>query len=334
MSTTMSDPRSKAGGPAVSSIMRAFAIALTMSAVFAPAASAQADPVAKAAEAGDRNRDELEADRVQRLLDKEGFLQSIRQNHADALKLNTEKPNPQHMAGLAEQEANLGFWVRAADHMDRVLESSDKWVDLNRDLLERRRANIREHVGFVYVEGPAGSVIAVDGVVRGMLPMPGPLNVLVGEVTVTYALEGKPTRIEHVTVHGGLVPEFVRPTELYGAAAAAGTQAMVLTASLPPTPPAADSWHSTVGKVLLVLSVPAYVAGGYLLAKNGQPTCDPPANGGWVCVNKYNTLPAGLGLLGIGLAADVAGGLLLFSAPAREIRVSVGPTGLAAGGRF
>jgi hypothetical protein len=314
---------------------RIFPAAITM-AVLLLGRHGHASP-AGSNELPEADRDRAEAERVQKGID--DYLPSLRIAHSKALKEFSENPSAQHLAELAKREADLGYWVRAADHMDRVLGSGEKWVDLNRDVLERRRQDIREHVARIFLHGPDGAVVSIDGVVRGMLPLPAELNVLVGDALVTYDVEGRARKTERLTVKAGSVPQFVGSPDFGAAAtaplASAPAQSSVIGANAARPSSGPSPGRNTIGKALLALSVPAYVVGGYFLGKHGQPSCDPPQTGGWVCnTGNYDTRAYGLALIGAGLAADAIGGFLILSVPSTEMRVSFGPSSVVAAGRF
>lgn len=92
--------------------------------------------------------------------------------------------------GLAEQA--LGRWVQAHGDLTHALEATtDPWIAKNAPALRRALAEVEEHVGKLDIRGgSADAEVSIDGVVRGKLPLPEPLILPIGIVTVRLSGAG------------------------------------------------------------------------------------------------------------------------------------------------
>jgi hypothetical protein len=72
------------------------------------------------------------------------------------------------------------------------------------------------------------------------------------------------------------------------------------------------------------------------VAVDGNPSCDIPstAPAGSRCGRVYDTKTLGWIAVGVGAAAGIAGGVLLWKGRDREVQVGMGPGMLTAFGRF
>ena len=86
------------------------------------------------------------------------------------------------------------------------------------------------------------------------------------------------------------------------------------------------------GVALLATSVAALAAGVGFLIADGKGVCDRPADG--ECTERYTTGVQGWALVGAGVAAGAAGGLLLYKSSRAQVAVGVHGPSLVASGRF
>jgi hypothetical protein len=92
--------------------------------------------------------------------------------------------------GLAEQA--LGRWVAAHEHLTQALDSkADAWIVKNRRAITDALAVVGEHVGRLEILGASPDAeVRVDGIARGKLPLPAPVTVATGTVTVDLSAPG------------------------------------------------------------------------------------------------------------------------------------------------
>lgn len=92
--------------------------------------------------------------------------------------------------GLAEQA--LGKWVPAHEHLTQALATpNDPWIAKNDATLRAAVANVDEHLGRLEILGGSPNAeVRVDGVRRGKMPLPAPLVLPIGPVTVTLTGPG------------------------------------------------------------------------------------------------------------------------------------------------
>jgi hypothetical protein len=119
------------------------------------------------------------------------------------------------VAQLALAEQALGLWVKAeADMKEALAGGHDAWIRKNHASLEQALQLIGKHLGTLDLWGePAGAEVLVEEQTAGTLPLPQPLRVPEGEVSVTVRAPGFTTarrafqitageyRREHLTLH-------------------------------------------------------------------------------------------------------------------------------------
>jgi hypothetical protein len=256
--------------------------------------------------------------------------------NAEALELfkkaHAEHPSARTLAQMGLAEGSLRRWVEAEAHLAAALATHDTpWIEntRNREALEQALSSVRTHVGTLNVIGPAGAEVSTDGTVLGSLPLSAPLRI--GEGTVR--------------VHGtdpGHTPVDVEATVVGGAQTTVTLEFGPAILSPLPTAPIIDDessvalspsrWKTWTGASLLAASSAALVAGGIWLAVDREGTCDPPA--GARCLRLYDTKTQGWIGLGVGLAAGIGGGLLLWQGLHAETHVSFALGGVNFAGRF
>jgi hypothetical protein len=99
---------------------------------------------------------------------------------------------PRVVAQIALAEMALGTWVDAEEHLlEALAHPDDPWIRKNRAALEKARATADTHLGSLEIWGtPAGAEVAVDGRVAGTFPLPKPIRLSAGAVTVTVRATG------------------------------------------------------------------------------------------------------------------------------------------------
>lgn len=95
-------------------------------------------------------------------------------------------------AQMALAEAALGRWLDADAHFGETLASGgDPWIERNRVQLERVRAQVLEHIGYLELRGGvAGAEVLLDGRLVGTLPLAEPLRLVAGTVALTVRSPG------------------------------------------------------------------------------------------------------------------------------------------------
>ena len=218
-----------------------------------------------------------------------------------------------------------------AHHLASALAAHDSpWIEnrRNREALEQALAAIRGLIGTVIVVGPAGAVVSVDGTVVGRLPLAAPVRVPEGSVRVRgTALGHKPAEVD-AAVAGGA--ETTVTLDLGVPIPPPFPAAPIIDDEPPPASPA--RWKAWTGGSLLVASAAALIAGGVGLGIDNNGTCSAPA--GARCEHLYDTKAQGWIALGVGVAAGVGGGVLLWQGTRSETRLSLSPGLLQLAGRF
>jgi hypothetical protein len=105
--------------------------------------------------------------------------------------------------GLAETA--LGIWVAADQDLRAALQSADDpWIRKNHSALETARARVHDHVATLEVWGtPEGAEVIIQGRPVGHLPLPAPITLSVGVVTVTVQAKGYQPTVRQLQVFGG-----------------------------------------------------------------------------------------------------------------------------------
>jgi hypothetical protein len=240
------------------------------------------------------------------------------------------EPSARALALMGVTEQSLKEWVTAERHLISALEdTSNAWIRTNRVHLERALDDVRAHLGSVFIRGTDGAAVYVQGEPRGTLPLPSPVRVAHGEVSVQVTAPGRQPFLRTVRVEGTsteiidavleqVAPERVAQSELPGSGAlrtplgsdAAGMRERA-------------SWRTPVGVVLTGLGAIGAATGTYLLLTGGGCAGGEPA-AGYTC-NTITRRPeaAGWALLGSGIGVAAAGGIVLLSG--RHIRVAWSP---------
>jgi hypothetical protein len=264
--------------------------------------------------------------------------------HDEALELfrkaHALSPSGRTLAQMGLAEFSLKAYVDAETHLAAALANDSPWITKNRAVLEQALADVRKHVATVTVVGPAGTEVAVSGKPVGRLPLAEPLHVAEGSVRIEgTAPERQPATLD-VTLAGG--KEFKATLELAPLSAPTPTLTPPLPGDGPLTPlgsPMADTgprWKPWVGGGLLAVSAAALATGIVWVSVDGNPTCEIPSGAppGSRCGRVYDTRSRGWVAIGVGAAAGVGGGILLWKGRASDVRIGMGPGTLHALGRF
>jgi hypothetical protein len=248
-------------------------------------------------------------------------------NHSSALELFERayalEPSPLAMAqrGLAEQP--LKRWADSETHLLAALATpNDPWVAKNRVHLEFALSKVREHIGELVLTGsPAGAEVWVNGASRGKLPLGAPLRVGEGEVQMQVTAPGYQPLVSSTRVAGG------------GKAAVSVQLEQVRFVEVPPpgSRDAAGWWtpRRIVSSALIGGGVAASAVGIGLLARGGGSDCEQ----GFACISGSPSRAPGWALLGVGIGAAAAGGIVLFTAPSTRVELGLGPS-MSVKGRF
>jgi len=262
--------------------------------------------------------------------------------HEEALDLfqraHALSPSGRTLAQMGLAEFSLKRYLDAETHLAGALASESPWVAKNRGVLEQALADVRKHVAMVAIAGPAGTDVTVDGKPLGQLPLREPVHVAEGRVRVEGTLLAHRSSAVYVKAAGGqqvavaldLTPVAAVPTP---APAPIGSRQSGVNA------PALDNsgrWRTWVGGGLLAVSAAALATGVVWIAIDGNPACSIPAGSppGSRCQHVYDTKTLGLIAAGAGVAAGVAGGILIWKDHGSEVQVGLAPGRFTAIGRF
>jgi hypothetical protein len=97
-----------------------------------------------------------------------------------------ERATPRARAQIALAEQALGHWLEAeAGLLEALLHEEDLWIRRNREPIGDALRIIRDHLGSVIVEPSVdGASVVVNGDPVGQAPLPAPLRVVAGQVSV------------------------------------------------------------------------------------------------------------------------------------------------------
>lgn len=149
------------------------------------------------------------------------------------------------LAQIALAEQALGRWAPAHQHLTEALAASaDPWIAKNGPTLRSALQQIGEHVGQLEIRGGSPNAeVSIDGVPRGKMPLPAPLVLPTGPITITLGGPGfipvhRATAIRpHQTTRESFEPLAVvpaAPVERTGQTDLASPPAVVPVASSPP----------------------------------------------------------------------------------------------------
>jgi hypothetical protein len=274
------------------------------------------------------------ADEVDDLIE-QGVALRVQGRGEDALDLFTRAhalaPSARTLAQIGLVEGALHRWLAAAEHLSTALASHDTpWIEFgrNRAALEQALAMVRTHVGNLTLLGPAGAVLTVNGREVGRLPLLEPIRLADGPVHLRASAAGYVTvETEVVIVGGGDQTMLLRLSPLPQVAAPAVSPGPAVDESPPPA-----RWKTWMGGTLIGLSAAGIAAGVAWLLIDGDAGCtsgSPPT-----CRQIYDTKFQGWIAIGAGVAAGVAGGMLLWSGRSGRAAVAVGPRSFNLVSRF
>lgn len=146
----------------------------------------------------------------------------------------SQSPRARAQVALAEQA--LGRWADAEAHlMEALAAQRDPWIRRNRAALEGALRVIQQRLGSLEVRGSVpGARVEFNGRVVGTLPMPEPVRVLAGSVTLQVSAEGYyPVTREVMVAAGGTVRESIEMQREPPRAATAAPAVMTVTRVVP-----------------------------------------------------------------------------------------------------
>jgi hypothetical protein len=256
-------------------------------------------------------------------------------------------PTPRSVGQLGLAESALEHWSDAEEHLDSALASpQDPWVRRNHDALDQALTLVRTHIGQIALTGPAGAAITVSGRSVGTLPLTKAIRTNAGPALVTATAPGfrqfemsvpvevgKETQLQIVLDAVAAPPAPLQPV------AAPPTPVTPLVPAHPPQQRAESesAWKTWTGASLVAGGAALAAWGIVWIALDGHSssgTCAAGAGPG--CVPVYSTKTAGIILTGVGAAAVITGGILLYSVKAHnaDVGLAVGPSSFALAGHF
>lgn len=254
---------------------------------------------------------------------------------AEALELfaraHSIAPSPRTFGQMGLAEASLQHWLDAEKHLDSSLASSDdSWVRKNKTLLEQAIDLTHKHVGHVSITGPTGAQVSIAGNVIGTLPIPAPIRAPEGNLLLSAIGPGYKQLTQTVTVPGGgrvSVTLVLEPLDVRAAAPAA--QPVV---PLQHVDSGESHWRPWTAGALFAVGAAAIAWGAIWVAVDGNNSC----GDGPTCHDVYNTRKPGWVILGVGAAAAVSGGIVLFTAHRgdSEVGLAASAAGFRLAGRF
>jgi hypothetical protein len=206
---------------------------------------------------------------------------------------------PKVLAQVALAEQAIGLWVKAEVDLEEAMAAkpADRWIEKNRGQLQDALQTIKAHLGSVEIWGsPDGAEVAINGEVKGTLPLANPVRSSDQQVTMVVRAKGffDVSRVVNVSP-GSVTREHVELRPISAApppvAAAAGTETAQPVADLTAHPAAPSGgeagstpvyerwWFWTAVGVVAV----GAGAGAYLLSRPAPslPPCTPPSCSTW-----------------------------------------------------
>ena len=251
---------------------------------------------------------------------------------------------PRTAAQLGLCEMALGYWLASDTHLNEALAGRGEWLESNRPTIEASLREVQRQIGEVVVMGnPTGAFVSVNGRQIGTLPV-APLRVAAGQIRVELTAPGYKDRSVTVVVVGGtqervtiqLVREGGLPEPLRSATnqPLSGTQAGGTeqgSGSRDKSPPWSPG--KIAGATMIGVGAVAALGGAALLLFDKHPGCDVqmPTD---QCDERTQTRVPGWTLIGIGVAASVVGGILVYNSGSTQATVGIGPSSLVLSGRF
>ncbi len=208
-------------------------------------------------------------------------------------------PSPAAAGRLGQAEVAQQLWAPSEIHLREALASpSDIWVAQHRSALEKALSITRGHMGTITIKGsPRAAAVRIDGEFKGLLPLPRPLRLAVGDKQVEVTAEGYVPLRQTVTVWPGeTTPVDANLLRVAAPPLAAGLATPVVPALAPSAVAAAPRWRQQAW-VLLAGGLAVAAAGGYVLAVGDA--------------GDRRSAALGLSAIGVGVGAAAAG-LALF----------------------
>lgn len=230
---------------------------------------------------------------------------------ADALTLfrraHEVAPSPRTLGQMGLVESSLQHWADAEAHLVAALATpDDAWVHRNRQFLDQARERAREHMGELVITGPPGTKVSLGQKAIGSLPLPAPVRLVEGEITVNATADGYQPFFLDLSIKGGARAAVSIVLDRIDLAARNPERQHLLS-----TEPPARRWRLWTGTTLAVAGAGALTWGIAWLALDGRRDCGGGQPAG--CPTTYETRTPGMLLAVGGGALALAGGALLYS---------------------
>lgn len=216
-------------------------------------------------------------------------------------------PSPRTLGQMGLVESSLQRWADAEAHLLAALATpDDAWVHRNRQFLDQARERAKEHMGELVITGPPGTKVSLGQRPIGSLPLPTPVRLVEGEITINATSAGYKPFSLNLSIKGdarAAVSIVLEPIDL----AAHNLEVQDLVSSAPP----AKHWRLWTGATLAVAGVGTLAWGITWLALDGRRACGSGQPAG--CPTSYDTTTSGMLLAVGGGALALAGGALLYS---------------------
>lgn len=263
--------------------------------------------------------------------------------HEEALELfrkaHAISPSGRTLAQMGLAEFSLKAYVDAEAHLVGALAEDSPWIVKNRGVLEQALADVRKRVARINISGPPATEVSVNGRPVGRLPLAEPVHVAEGTVRIEGNAPNHRTALVDIKVTGGQLVNATLELVPIPAPVPAAPAPPIVSAQPPavgPTTERAGKWKPWVGGGLLAVSAGALATGIVWIAVDGNAACDIPASAppGSRCLNYYDTKTLGWIAVGAGVAAGVAGGILIWTGRGADVELGIAPGSLTAIGRF
>jgi len=250
-------------------------------------------------------------------------------------KADAIAPSPRIAAQRGLVETSLHRWVAAEQHLLGALATEDPWVAKNRASLSSTLTQVLAHLAHVSVTGRPGTKLSADGRDVGILPMSSMLSLEPGDVALVGTLPGfLPARATlHLEAGQNTSVALQQLPEPKPVAAAPVQTPVVPRTSAPHDESAPSHALAWTGGAVAAAGLVGVALGAYWIHSDGRPSCgDVPS--GQVCGTVYDTATQGYVATGLGAAALIGGGFMLWRGLVAhsEDRVALLPNGIA--GRF
>lgn len=248
---------------------------------------------------------------------------------------NAQAPSARATAQEGLAEMSLHRWLDAHEHLRAALARHDsEWIEnpKTRQGLEKMLTDVDGHLSRLRVQGTAGAEVVVDGKTVGHIPMPDPVYVNPGTITLRAIAVGRAGVEKQLVAAAG--EEVVATLELD----ALPLEPAIPAIAPPPvvsftTPPEAPRWRKWTGAALIGAGAASLAAGIVWIDINnkGTGTCGSTGR----CTKSYDTALQGWIAVSAGAVMAATGtGLVLWKGHRQEVGVAIGPGSATLSGTF